>query len=150
MNEFEQNNQGEEVEREEIAKPVSEVNFGGKTAASEINTEINVELSTESAEYKEYVFKRKFNRNPLIIAMLGLVFSVLYGLGGILGVIALVKAVSRYRVHKSEPLKWAIVMSITCILFSLAFIIAVVGAAVYASIYEIEVICVENLIFALI
>lgn len=45
---------------------------------------------------------------------------------------------ARYRVHKSEPLKWAIVLSIVCIALSLAFIFAVSGSAIIAYLKQIE------------
>ena len=91
-----------------------------------------------TAEYGEYLAKRKYNRTPLILALFGLMFSVFYGAGIVLGIIALVLGAIRYRVHKSEPLKWAIVLSIVCIALSLAFIFAVSGSALIAFIRQIE------------
>lgn len=91
-----------------------------------------------TAEYGEYLAKRKYNRTPLILALFGLMFSAFYGAGIVLGIIALVLGVIRYRVHKSEPLKWAIVLSIVCIALSLAFIFAVSGSALIAFIRQIE------------
>ena len=85
-----------------------------------------------TAEYGEYLAKRKFNRMPLILALFGLMFSVFYGAGIVFGILALVMGAARYRVHKSEPLKWAIVLSIVCIALSLAFIFAVAGSAIIA------------------
>ena len=91
-----------------------------------------------TAEYGEYLAKRKFNRMPLILALFGLMFSVFYGAGIIFGILALVMGSARYRVHKSEPLKWAIVLSIVCIALSLAFILAVSGSASIAYLKQIE------------
>lgn len=91
-----------------------------------------------TAEYGEYLAKRKFNRMPLILALFGLMFSVFYGAGIIFGILALVMGSARYRVHKSEPLKWAIVLSIVCIALSLAFIFAVAGSAIIAYLKQIE------------
>lgn len=91
-----------------------------------------------TAEYGEYLAKRKFNRMPLILALFGLMFSVFYGAGIIFGILALVMGSARYRVHKSEPLKWAIVLSIVCIALSLAFILAVSGSAIIAYLKQIE------------
>ena len=91
-----------------------------------------------TAEYGEYLAKRKFNRMPLILALFGLMFSVFYGAGIIFGILALVMGSARYRVHKSEPLKWAIVLSIVCIALSLAFIFAVSGSAIIAYLKQIE------------
>lgn len=91
-----------------------------------------------TAEYGEYLAKRKYNRTPLILALFGLMFSVFYGAGIVFGIIALVLGAIRYRVHKSEPLKWAIVLSIVCIALSLAFIFAVSGSALIAFIRQIE------------
>ena len=91
-----------------------------------------------TAEYGEYLAKRKFNIMPLILALFGLMFSVFYGAGIIFGILALVMGSARYRVHKSEPLKWAIVLSIVCIALSLAFILAVSGSAIIAYLKQIE------------
>lgn len=91
-----------------------------------------------TAEYGEYLAKRKFNRKPLILALFGLMFSVFYGAGIVFGILALVMGSARYRVHKSEPLKWAIVLSIVCIALSLAFIFAVSGSAIIAYLKQIE------------
>lgn len=91
-----------------------------------------------TAEYGEYLAKRKFNRTPLILALFGLMFSVFYGAGIVFGIIALVMGAARYRVHKSEPLRWAIVLSIVCIALSLAFILALTGSALIGYIKQIE------------
>ena len=91
-----------------------------------------------TAEYGEYLAKRRFNRMPLILALFGLMFSVFYGAGIVFGILALVMGSARYRVHKSEPLKWAIVLSIVCIALSLAFIFAVSGSAIIAYLKQIE------------
>ncbi len=91
-----------------------------------------------TAEYGEYLAKRRFNRVPLILALFGLMFSVFYGAGIVFGILALVMGSARYRVHKSEPLKWAIVLSIVCIALSLAFIFAVSGSAIIAYLKQIE------------
>lgn len=91
-----------------------------------------------TAEYGEYLAKRKFNRMPLILALFGLMFSVFYGAGIVFGILALIMGSARYRVHKSEPLKWAIVLSIVCIALSLAFIFAVSGSAIIAYLKQIE------------
>lgn len=91
-----------------------------------------------TAEYGEYLAKRKFNRTPLILALFGLMFSVFYGAGIVFGIIALVMGAARYRVHKSEPLRWAIVLSIVCIALSLTFILALSGSALIAYIKQIE------------
>lgn len=91
-----------------------------------------------AAEYGEYLAKRRFNRTPLILALFGLMFSVFYGAGIVFGIIALVMGAARYRVHKSEPLRWAIVLSIVCIALSLAFIFALSGSALIAYIKQIE------------
>ncbi len=117
MNDFEQNNFSE---REVSAAP-----------------DITRDTSYEAA-YREYEMKRRFNRIPLIFALLGLVFSVLYGTGIVFGVIALVMAVKRYRVHKSEPLRWALILSITCIALCTAFILSLLGAGLLGKIKQNE------------
>lgn len=111
MNDFEQNN---------FREPET-------SAAPDIIPDITRDTSYEAA-YREYDMKKRFNRMPLILALLGLVFSVLYGSGIVFGIVALVMAVKRYRVHKSEPLKWALILSITCIALCTAFILSLTGA----------------------
>ena len=59
-----------------------------------------------TAEYGEYLAKRKFNRMPLILALFGLMFSVFYGAGIVFGILALVMGSARYRVHKSLDAAW--------------------------------------------
>ena len=88
-------------------------------------------------EFARYIGKKRFNKTPLILALFGLIFSVFYGAGIILGIIALVIAARRYKISKSEPLKWAIIVSITCIALSVAFIAAIMGAALLAMIRQI-------------
>ena len=88
-------------------------------------------------EYARYIGKKRFNKTPLILALFGLIFSVFYGAGMILGIIALVIAARRYKISKSEPLKWAIIVSITCIALSVAFIAAISGAALLAIMRQI-------------
>ena len=88
-------------------------------------------------EYARYIEKKRFNKTPLILALLGLIFSVFYGAGMVLGIIALVIAAKRYKISKSEPLKWAIIVSITCIAVSVAFISAMTGAVIIAIIRQI-------------
>lgn len=88
-------------------------------------------------EYARYIGKKRFNKTPLILALFGLIFSVFYGAGMILGIIALVIAARRYKTSKSEPLKWAIIVSITCIALSVAFIAAISGAALLAIMRQI-------------
>lgn len=88
-------------------------------------------------EYARYIAKKRFNKTPLILALFGFIFSVFYGAGMILGIIALVIAARRYKISKSEPLKWAIIVSITCIALSVAFIAAISGAALLALIRQI-------------
>ena len=90
------------------------------------------------AAYCEYEIKMRFIRTPLIIALLGLVFSVFYGTGIVLGIISLVMAAKRYRIHKSEPLKWALILSITCIALCTAFILSLSGAYVLGVIKQTE------------
>ena len=90
------------------------------------------------AAFREYEMKRRFNRTPLILALLGLVFSVFYGVGIVFGIISLVLAAKRYRIHKSEPLKWALILSITCIALCTAFILSLSGAYVLGVIKQTE------------
>lgn len=111
MNDFEQNNFSETE----------------TSAASDIIPDITRDTSYEAA-YREYEMKKRFNRMPLILALLGLVFSVLYGSGIVFGIVALVMSIKRYRIHKSEPLKWALILSITCIALCAAFILSLSGA----------------------
>ena len=117
MNDFEQNN------------------FSGPETS--VCPDITRDTSYEAA-YREYEIKRRFNRTPLILALLGLVFSVFYGAGIVFGVVSLVLAAKRYRIHKSEPLKWALILSVTCIALCTAFILSLSGAFLLGIIKQTE------------
>lgn len=125
MDNFEQNNFNDDNNSDEV--DFSEVN--GSDGAFLQNSNANADYADE---YARYVEKKRFNKTPLVLALWGLVFSVFYGAGMVLGIIALVIAARRYKIQKSEPLKWAIIVSITCIALSFAFISAMTGAAVIA------------------
>ena len=121
MNDFEQNNFSETE----------------TSAASDIIPDITRDTSYEAA-YREYEMKKRFNRMPLILALLGLVFSVFYGSGIVFGIVAFVMSIKRYRIHKSEPLKWALILSITCIALCTAFILSLCGTCLLAVIKQNE------------
>ena len=53
-------------------------------------------------EYARYIGKKRFNKTPLILALFGLIFSVFYGAGMILGIIALVIAARRYKISRER------------------------------------------------
>lgn len=75
----------------------------------------------KEVERREYFAARRYNRLPLIIALLGLLLAVVYGLGIILGVVGLVTALVRNSRKPSRTLRWAIAVSTTCIVLCLAF-----------------------------
>ena len=79
-----------------------------------------------------YMLERKRVRIPLILSLIGLLTSFLYGLGGIFSLVALILAAARYRVKKSTTLKWAIWISVItlslCVLFVGALIAAYIAA----------------------
>ncbi len=69
---------------------------------------------------------RSFVRTPLVLALLGLLFSVLYGFGALFSVVSLILSAVRYKKKKSETLRWAIVISavtlFVCVLFWIGLI----------------------------
>lgn len=82
------------------------------------------EYATEE-EIAAYYSRRKFNRQPLIIALVGMILNVFYGLGLVFGIVAFFKAIKRYSFRRSEPLKWAIILSLVCVITAVIFIAAV-------------------------
>lgn len=72
---------------------------------------------------KEYKKRRKFNRTPLILALLGLIFSVIYGVGIAFAIPALVLSIKRYKQTPTKTLKWGITISIVCIAVCLIYFI---------------------------
>lgn len=79
-----------------------------------------------------YRYARKFNREPLILALLGMAFSFLYGVGIIFAAIALFMACRRYSLKPSQPLKWAITVSIVCIALCALYMAGLVWAVLVA------------------
>ena len=82
------------------------------------------ECATEE-EIAAYYSRRKFNRQPLIIALVGMILNVFYGLGLVFGIVAFFKSIKRYSFRRSEPLKWAIIISLVCVITAVIFISAV-------------------------
>lgn len=82
------------------------------------------EYATEE-EIAAYYSRRKFNRQPLIIALVGMILNVFYGLGLVFGIVAFFKSIKRYSFRRSEPLKWAIIISLVCVITAVIFISAV-------------------------
>ena len=82
--------------------------------------------------------KKRFVRTPLILSLIGLITSAIYGLGGIISLISLVLSSKRLKVKKSDSLKWAKTISLITIAISVAYILAVISAIIYGN-YEIAI-----------
>lgn len=80
--------------------------------------------------------KKRFVSTPLILALIGLITSAIYGLGGIVAIFSLVLSSKRLKVKKSDSLKWAKTISLITIAISVLYFVAVVSAIVYGN-YEI-------------
>lgn len=93
---------------------------------AERGIEDSIEREREDAfrteiERRDYFAARRYNRSPLIIALLGLLLSVVYGSGIILGIVGLVTALVHNSRKPSRTLRWAIAVSTICIVLCLAF-----------------------------
>lgn len=90
----------------------------------------------EEIKRKEYFAKRKFNRIPLILSLMGLLFSFMFGLGIALAIPSLIISIRRHKKAPSKPLRWAIVISVITIFLSVIFI-ACTGYAVAVGFLEL-------------
>lgn len=100
-------------------------NFEYENSERQNSPEIpNAERVTEE-EIAAYYSRRKFNRQPLIIALVGMILNVFYGFGLVFGIVAFFKAIKRYCLRRSEPLKWAIILSLVCVITAVIFIVSV-------------------------
>ncbi len=70
---------------------------------------------------------RRYVRVPLILSLLGLIFSVIYGVGGILSVISLILASVRLKKRKSEALRWAVVISGVTLALCIFYVLAIIA-----------------------
>ncbi len=69
--------------------------------------------------------RERYVKTSLVFALLGLFFSLFYGLGIVFSVIAFVRSAAGLKKYKSSTLVWARALSITGALLSLIFIFAV-------------------------
>ena len=76
----------------------------------------------EEMQRREYLTKRRYNRVPLILALLGLLVSFLFGLGIAFAIPSLAISVRRCLKAPSKPLRWAITISIVTIFLCVIFI----------------------------
>lgn len=120
MEEFEQNKDEEKIDTE-------------NSGSVGDNLDIMEKQKAYTAEKAAYNYARKFNREPLILALLGMAFSFLYGAGIVFAIIALIKGIRHYAVKPSRTLKWAITISIVCIVLCALYIICLTYAVIIAS-----------------
>ena len=73
---------------------------------------------------------RKYVRTPLVLALLGLLFSPLYGAGAVFSAVALILAASRYGKKKSETLRWALIISAVTLFVCVLFWIGLIAVSV--------------------
>ncbi|HBF86846.1 MAG TPA: hypothetical protein DDW54_04110 [Clostridiales bacterium] len=90
----------------------------------------------EERKYREYAEKRakeeymrRYNRTPLVLALVGFLCSAFFGIGLPVALVAFFISVSRVKKNKSRPLVWAATVSFAAVALSLIYIAAV--AAVY-------------------
>ena len=100
--------------------------------------DLPIEESAFEARYKleRETEERRFVRFPLIIALIGLMLSPIYGIGGIFSVFSLASGISRSKKRKSNSLKWAIIISAITIALCFFYALAVSTALVYRA-YEL-------------
>ena len=79
------------------------------------------------AEIRAEKAARRYVRVPLILSLLGLIFSVIYGVGGILSVISLILASVRLKKRKSEALRWAVVISGVTLALCIFYVLAIIA-----------------------
>ncbi len=84
-------------------------------------------------EKREYEKKRSFNRTPLILSLIGLILSCIYGTGIVFGFIGLIMGAKRYKKNPSRPLKWSIIISVLDIILCVAFISLLIYATVFGN-----------------
>ena len=81
-------------------------------------------------EYEEYKNNRKFTRTPLILALFGLLCSLLFGGGIVFSIPSFILSLVRYSKKKTQTLRWAITLSVVGIALSLVFIATLVYAVI--------------------
>ena len=92
--------------------------------------DLNSSPKTPDYSEKAEVFRRNFVRTPLIISLFGLMFSVFYGVGGLLSLISLIMGVKRIKVRKSTSLKWAITISAVTVALCVLYVASLSGALI--------------------
>ena len=80
---------------------------------------------------RDSTLKSGYVKTPLILALLGLMFSVLYGLGGILSIISLSMSVARLKKKSSETLKWSAAISAVTVFVCAVYVVFLVLAVLY-------------------
>ncbi len=83
-------------------------------------------------EIKEIKSSRRYVRTPLILSLIGLILSVVYGLGGIFSIISLILSAVRIKKKKSETLKWAMTISIVSLILSVLFLAAIFAVLLFS------------------
>ena len=85
---------------------------------------------TENPSYDDLAekAKRSFVRFPLVLSLLGLIFSIFYGIGGVISLISLIMAVKRIKIRRSDSLKWAIVISAVTLAICVLYVAALIGS----------------------
>ena len=103
--------------------------------------EERLRIYQEQCEYYNYKKERAFNRTPLILALVGLILSVFFGMGICFSIPALIISAIRISKKASKTLKWALIISIittfVCVLifFSLGYAL-IVGIIEYSEMME--------------
>lgn len=85
--------------------------------------EENERVILEKREREEYMQKRKYNRAPLMLSLIGMMLSVFCGIGIALAIPSFITSILRLRVKPSKPLKWALIISAVTIFVSAIIIV---------------------------
>ena len=82
----------------------------------------------ERKQREEYFARRKFNRTPLILSLIGLILTFAFGLGIAFAIPALIVGAKRYSKTPSRTLRWAIVVSTITIVLCVIYIVCLAYA----------------------
>ena len=109
-------------------KNLSDANTYNSNAQSTLEHEQMQRIYFERKQREEYFARRKFNRTPLILALIGLILTFAFGLGIAFAIPALIVGVMRYLKAPSRTLRWAIVISVITIVLCVIYIVCLAYA----------------------
>ena len=116
----------------ENAAPAVENTGSVSEGRAALQSEVDARIAELNEVYarRTYFANRRYNRTPLILALIGMIASFVYGIGIVPAVIALILGIVRNAKKPSKTLKWAIIISIVCIILCLAYYAFLLAAMV--------------------